>query len=111
MTNRAKQYSLPIGPPYIPDSLLSFIRQHDPPSTSYHTVDATNPFLGKKILILSGGIDTIVPYSSGKEFVEKLQVGKDGIKKVVIVPDAGHECTTAMVAEMAQFIYTEVLQV
>ena len=74
-------------------------------------MDATNPFLGKKILILSGGIDTIVPYSSGKEFVEKLQVGKDGIKKVVIVPDAGHECTTAMVAEMAQFIYTEVLQV
>jgi len=112
MTERAKQYSLPIAPPYIPDHLLSYIRQHDPvTSTPSHVLDISNPFLGKKILILCGGIDTLVPYSAGKDFVEKLQVGNDGIKKVVIMPDAGHECTAAMVAEMAQFIQTEVLRV
>jgi len=110
MTERAKQYSLPIAPPYMPHHLLSYIHQHDPTSTPFSVLDTSNPFLGKKILILCGGLDTLVPYSAGKDFVEKLQVGKDGIKKVVIMSDAGHECTTAMVAEMARFIQTEALQ-
>jgi len=111
MTGRAMQHSLTLEPPYIPSSLLSYIHQHDPPSTPYYTLDTSNPFLDKKILVLSGGMDTIVPWSASKEFVEKLEVGKDGRKVVVVIPDAGHECTTAMVDEMARFIETEVLQV
>jgi len=95
----------------MPDPLLSYICQHDPTSTPYHAQDASNPFFGKKILVLAGGMDTLVPYSAGEDFVEKLQVGKDGVKQVVIVPDAGHECTPAMVAEMARFIEKEALSI
>ncbi|KIM84769.1 hypothetical protein PILCRDRAFT_368511 [Piloderma croceum F 1598] len=111
MAARAKKHSLPITPPYIPDSLLSYIRQRDPVSTPYDVQNATNPFLGKKILVLAGGMDTLVPYSAGKDFVEKLQVGTDGVKQVVIIPDAGHECTPAMVAEMEKFIEKEALSI
>lgn len=111
MSARAQQHSLPFAPPYVPDSLLAYIRQHDPSSTPYYTSDASNPFLGKKILILSGGIDTLVPWATSQEFLEKLQVGKSGVKKVVVVPDAGHECTAVMVAEAAQFIEMEALKI
>jgi alpha-beta hydrolase superfamily lysophospholipase len=112
MAARAKQHSLPMTPPYhMPDRLLSYIRQHDPVSISYDVQNASNPFLGKKILVLAGGMDTLVPYSAGKDFVEKLQVGTDGVKQVVIIPDAGHECTPAMVAEMERFIEKEALSI
>jgi len=111
MKGRAMKYSLPIAPPYLPASLLSYIHQHDPSSTPYFKMDASNPFLGKKILVLSGGMDTLVPWTASKDFVEKLEVGKDGLKEVVIFRDAGHECTEGMVAEMARFIETEVLRV
>lgn len=105
------QYSLPIAPPHLPASLLSHIRRHDPPSTSYFKLDASNPFLGKKILVLSGGMDTLVPWTASREFVEKLEVGKGGLKEVVIAPDTGHECTDEMVAKMARFIEREALQI
>lgn len=58
-----------------------------------------------------GGIDTLVPWATSQEFLEKLQVGKSGVKKVVVVPDAGHECTAVMVAEAAQFIEMEALKI
>lgn len=111
MTDRAMKYSLPIAPPYFPTSLLSYIHRNDPPSTPYSKLDASNPFLGKKILVLSGGMDTLVPWTASKDFVEKLEVGEDGLKEVVIVPGVGHECTEGMVAEMARFINTKVLRV
>lgn len=59
--------------------------------------------MGKKVLVLSGGIDTLVPWAASKQFVENLWVGNGGVKRVLVVPDAGHECTAAMVAEAAQF--------
>jgi hypothetical protein len=111
ITARAKQYSLPIAPPYVPDRLLSYIHQHDPTSTPYYEQGVSNPFLGKKILVLAGGMDTLVPYSAGKDFMEKLQVGMDGVKEVIIDPDAKHECTDMMVAKTAEFIEKEALRI
>lgn len=111
MRSRAEKFGLPFSNPYFPASLLSYIHQHDPPSTLYRALDASNPFFGKKILVLSGGIDTLVPWTRSQQFVDELQVGEEGFKKVLVVPDAGHECTAAMVTEAAQFIKAEVLRV
>jgi len=109
MSLRAKESSLTLEPPYLPNSLLSLIRRVDPVSLPYSSEDSWNPFLGKKILVLSGGQDQTVPWSSSREFVEQLQVGKQGRKKSVVVEDAGHVCTSEMVAEMVQFIKDEAL--
>ena len=111
MSARAQKYLKPFAPPVAPDSLMAYIRQHDPSNLPFHASDVSNPFLGKKILVLSGGIDTLVPWTASQNFVERLEVGKDGVKKVVVVPDAGHECTTVMVAEAAQFIEIEALKI
>lgn len=110
MSGRAEKCGLPFGPPHVPNSLLSYINQHDPASLPYKVENRSNPFWGKKILVLSGRIDTLVPWTATSDFVEKLQVGKEGLKKVVVIPDAGHECTAAMVAEAAEFIESEALK-
>lgn len=111
MTPRAQQYSISLSPPHLPESLLSYIRQHDPVSTPFQAQDASNPFMGKKILVLSGDIDTLVPWTASQKFVENLWVGNKGAKKVIVFPDVGHECTTTMIAEAAQFIKVEALQI
>lgn len=110
MTSRAKESSITLEPPYLPDCLLSLIYKLDPVSFPYSSMDTSNPFLGKKILVLSGGQDKVVPWSAGREFVERLEVGTEGRKKSVVVEGAGHICTVEMVVEIVQFIKEEVLQ-
>ena len=69
--------------------------------------EQTNPFLGKKILVLSGADDTLVPWVASEKFVGGLVVGGSGVKKVVVQKGVGHACTPEMVAEAAQFLAKE----
>ena len=106
---RAKGSSVPFGPPYFPNTFLSLLDCLEPASKDhYKSLNAANPFLHKKILVLSGEKDTLVPWTASKNFIDNLEVGS-GVEKVVIVPDIGHEYTKEMVIEMAQFLSKEVL--
>lgn len=89
---------------YFPDSLRAQIVESDPVSTAYRINGPTNPFLNKKILVLSGAVDPLVPWSASELFVEGLQVGDKGVKKVVIEAGAGHEVTPAAVKELVAFV-------
>ncbi|KAG1836212.1 hypothetical protein DFJ58DRAFT_917733 [Suillus subalutaceus] len=62
----------------------------------YRAKDASNPFLGKKVLVISGKEDKLVPWVTSAEFVDGLEVGEGGIKRVVVEEGAGHECTSGM---------------
>lgn len=108
---RAEETSVPFEPPYMPASLRSFIERHDPAQAAYTASDASNPFLGKKILVLSGGDDPIVRWRCSEEFVEKLNVGPDGLKKVLVYPGVGHTCTPEMVVEMGTFLWNNILRI
>ncbi|OSX59075.1 hypothetical protein POSPLADRAFT_1151946 [Postia placenta MAD-698-R-SB12] len=109
MTERAGLNGIPWEPPYIPRSLLDLIERYDPAAASYTVPDASNPFLGKKILVLSGGDDKLVPWSASKTFVDSLNVGLGGVKEVIVAPGVGHKCTREMVQAMSRFIWTEAL--
>ena len=111
ITKRAKYSHVPLAPPAFPDSLRAYIARNDPASAPYTASDASNPFFGKKVLVLSGGDDPLVPFEHSKTFVENLNVGPKGIKKVVIAPGVGHECTPEMVKEMAHFVYEHALRI
>ena len=64
-----------------------------------------NPFIGKRIQILSGKDDKLVPWKASQEFVEeKLDVGAEGVKEVKLYDGVGHECCDDMVEDMATFI-------
>ena len=75
----------------------------------YTTHDAANPFLGKKLLVLSGADDRIVPWSSARGVVERLEVGAQGVKEVFVEPGIGHDFSPAMVERAARFIWEHAL--
>lgn len=109
ISKRAKAHKLPVGPPYVPESLLNLIQRVDPAAAPYTAPDSSNPFLGKKVLILAGKDDKTVPWSAGKAFVENLNVGQDGVKEVIIEEGVGHEFSPAMVKEVARFVWQHAL--
>lgn len=109
ITKRAKYSGISLAPPHYPDSLRTYIERNDPARAPYTASDASNPFLGKKVLVLSGGEDPLVPFVHSQEFVDGLNVGPKGIKKVYVAPGVGHECTPEMVKQMADFIFENAL--
>ncbi|KAI0339582.1 alpha/beta-hydrolase [Trametopsis cervina] len=110
ITRRAKYSGVELAPPHFPDSLRQYIERNDPSQTPYTTSDPSNPFLGKKVLAMYGGEDTLVPFAYSESFVTDLNVGPHGVKEVVVEPGVGHECTKPMVKRMANFIWDHALR-
>lgn len=104
---RAKTSNIAFAAPYLPASFIQFVKTFDPASQDYSSEEGTNPFLGKKILVLSGEDDMLVPWVASENFVGGLVVGASGVKKVVVQKGVGHACTPEMVAEAAQFLAKE----
>ncbi|KAG2151240.1 Alpha/Beta hydrolase protein [Suillus bovinus] len=104
ISQRAQSSDIPLAPPYFPTSFKSYIESHDPARLAYRANDASNPFLGKKVLVLSGKEDTLVPWAASAKFVEGLEVGEGGVKRAVVEEGAGHECTSGMQREAALFV-------
>lgn len=108
MSLRADKFAVPFAPPHIPKALVALIERDDPASASYTAADETNPFFGKKVLVLSGADDPIVPWTASEKFVERLNIGS-GVKKVIVSPGVKHECTPAMIEDLVQFVWDEAL--
>lgn len=105
MRQRAQANGLPYAPPYMPESLSTLLESMDPDSSDSTSSDSSgNPFLGKKILVLHGDKDELVPWEASKSFVDGLQVGPGGEKRVCIEPGRGHETSAYMMEELAKFL-------
>lgn len=104
MHERAKSSGLQFGPPILPDSLLEVIERESPVSA---VATEINPFFGKKILVLAGGKDRLVPWEFSESFVGRIEVGEEGVKKVVVYPDVGHAFTPSMEEDVANFVWEE----
>ena len=105
MAHRANLSDLPYGPPYMPESLETLLARTDPDSVAYESLDPSkNPFLGKKILILHGETDEVVPWECSKRFVDGLEVGPSGKKQISLEPGRGHETSSFMISELAKWI-------
>jgi dienelactone hydrolase len=103
LEQRAEKLGIPRSAPYFPESLRALVRTYDtvvaPPGT----------FTGKRILVLSGAGDTLVPWSTSRAFVEALDVGEHGKTRVVVQPGAKHEYTDEMREELFRFFWEEAL--
>ncbi|KAL2915109.1 hypothetical protein HK105_205433 [Polyrhizophydium stewartii] len=107
MVPRARNNGLPTPPaadsPVTP-ALLSLLATHDP-------VHRTEHLAGKRILLLSGGLDTLVPASASARFVERARAvlpssdaQAPGPCLVEIVdPKAKHEFSVFMKGEVISF--------
>ncbi|KAJ7716811.1 Alpha/Beta hydrolase protein [Mycena maculata] len=103
MVPRAEADGISVGPPHFPEGLLSLIRSEALSALPYTSKGDENPFLGKNVLVLSGGRDPVVPWSASQAFVEGLEVGT-GNKEYIVVPNAGHEVTPEMVKAAVEYI-------
>jgi pimeloyl-ACP methyl ester carboxylesterase len=100
---RAEHLGIPRTPPYIPVSLRALVRAND-------TVPAAaTAFAGKRVLVLAGADDKLVPWETSRAFVEALDVGRGGRKVVVVVPGVKHEFTDGMRESMFEFFWEEAL--
>ena len=88
---------------YIPDSLRALVRAHGVVSAP------PDVFAGKRVLVVAGEEDTLVPWAVSRAFVEALDVGVGGRKEVVVVPGVGHEFTDGMREEVFKFFWEEAL--
>ena len=105
MGPRAQASGLTVAPPQFPASFIDYLKTHDPSSAEVSSHNPSqNPFIGRYILVLSGADDQAVPWAASKKFVDALQVG-NGMKKVVVEENVGHECTPHMVQELASFVW------
>lgn len=76
MERRTKTAFVSNGPPYIPGTLAQLVARIDPASQPFDQADPhRNPFWGKKICMLNGGADKIVPWKCAEDFVRRLAVG------------------------------------
>jgi alpha-beta hydrolase superfamily lysophospholipase len=66
-------------------------------------------YSGKSVLVLSGADDPIVPWEASRAFVEALDVGRSGRKKVMVMSGVKHEVTDGMREEMFRFFWEEAL--
>ena len=103
MEKRAEKHGIPRTPPFFPESLRALVRANDP------VVAPPGAFSGKRILVLSGADDMLVPWSASRAFVEALDVGEQGKKRVVVYPGVRHEYTLEMREELFRFFWEEAL--
>ena len=86
MEQRAEPLGVPRAPPYFPASLRALVRAHD-------TVAAPAAvFVGKRVLVLSGAEDRLVPWEVSRAFVDARDVGRGGRKVVSVSPG----CSTSL---------------
>lgn len=101
MERRTKTAFVANGPPHVPHSLAHLIARIDPASQPFDVPDPQrNPFWGKRICMLNGGADKLVPFRCAEDFIHRLKVGPpDGPNgeqlnlRVSVRDDLGHEVT------------------
>ncbi|KAJ7219983.1 Alpha/Beta hydrolase protein [Mycena pura] len=106
MGPRAEAQGVAVGPPHFPENLVKLIRDMSLASLPYTSKNDENPFLGKRVLVLSGGSDMLVPWVASQEFVERLEVGS-GHKKYVVYEGVGHEVTAEMIQAVVGVVLRE----
>jgi hypothetical protein len=64
-----------------------------------------NPFMNKHVLALAGAQDGMIPLPATRQFMDRINVGPYGTKRLVIQQGVGHQCTREMVVEMTELVW------
>lgn len=98
-----------------PQSLLQVVKRTDPVQVVTRIAQnggagpvgtRINPFWGKKILIMNGEDDQLVPGEYAKPFYQQLELGPQGVKEMWVQPQMGHRCSPEMTDRAAAFLWT-----
>lgn len=98
-----------LGSKEFPENLLGVVSGIDPAAIGVNEILRRGLLNGKKILTLSGGADTLVPYACGEPFLASLKEAYsagtlEGELEDVVYPGIRHECTSEMVGDLSKFV-------
>lgn len=68
-----------------------------------------NPYMNKHVLAIAAAQDGMMPLLPTRQFLDRIDVGSVGTKKLIIQEGVGHQCTRRMVIQMAEFVWALVL--
>ena len=80
MENRLKESGLPASPPWLPRSLLRVLERDDPGAILRRTGRVPPSLKTKRILVLHGTEDPMVPWSISSELISHLQQQCEGLQ-------------------------------
>ncbi|PRP81510.1 hypothetical protein PROFUN_10872 [Planoprotostelium fungivorum] len=95
MRGRLQQGEMSVGPPYLPQSFVNTVQRLD---ASSHL----DKMKGKRICVLSGGDDKLVPWSCSEAFVRQVEEVADC--KVRVMEGVGHSTPPEMIQELIQWL-------
>ncbi|KAH7335126.1 hypothetical protein B0J17DRAFT_668791 [Rhizoctonia solani] len=96
--------NFPLVSSYMTHETREYILKHDPISRPA-SPERPNPFLNKQILAIVGAQDTMIPLLPTRKFLDRINVGPLGTKRLVIQEGVGHQCTQEMIVQTAEFIW------
>ncbi|KAF7289889.1 hypothetical protein MIND_01363600 [Mycena indigotica] len=94
---RAASKGIAAAPPHFPATFVKVVRDNSPKVAQFE---------GKRVLVLSGEIDRLVPWGASESFVGQLK-SVPGQKQVVVLPGVGHEIPDEMVRRAVEFVVPE----
>ncbi|KAG9128386.1 hypothetical protein FRC07_014800 [Ceratobasidium sp. 392] len=107
-TQRSSSPGVPLVSSYMSSSIRNYIIKNDPVSRKRSPSQQTS-FMNKHVLALAGAQDGMIPLLATRAFLDRIDVGPAGTKRLVIQQGVGHQCTREMVREMAKLVWKVVL--
>ncbi|ELU40460.1 alpha/beta hydrolase family domain-containing protein [Rhizoctonia solani AG-1 IA] len=107
-TARNNLTGLPLVSSYMTSVTRNHILKNDPVSCRRNSL-RPDPFMNKHILALAGAQDGMIPFTATRQFLDRINVGPIGTKRLIIQQGVGHQCTREMVIEMAELVWAVAL--
>ncbi|CAE6470724.1 unnamed protein product [Rhizoctonia solani] len=107
-TARNNLTGLPLVSSYMTSVTRNYILKNDPVSCRRNSL-RPDPFMNKHILALAGAQDGMIPFTATRQFLDRINVGPIGTKRLIIQQGVGHQCTREMVIEMAELVWAVAL--
>lgn len=82
-----------------------YIIKNDPISR-HSNPGKSNPFMNKHVLAVAGAQDAMMPLLPTRQFINRIDVGPLGSKRLIIQEGVGHQCTREMLIHLAEFVWT-----
>ncbi|CAE7146230.1 unnamed protein product [Rhizoctonia solani] len=108
-TARNRITGVPLVSSYMTSTTRNHILKNDPVSHRRNS-SRPDPFMNKHILALAGAQDSMVPLLATRQFLDRINVGPLGTKRLIIQQGVGHQCTREMVVEMAELVWNVALR-
>ena len=108
LENRLTVSNLPVGPPWLPRSLVQVLERDDPGMILRSTGELPPALKTKPILVLHGTNDQVVPWKVATDFIDHL-AQQFNLVQVKLYKGVGHTMTPEMIDDFYDWLLEHIL--